>query len=254
MKHTVKSWIGAILLSLAAIFGLGYAEPARAFTLVELLVIPSEFLVANQLATVAVSNTTAGPNAHDIHLVAAAVNDRGTVFKTEGNKANPITISPNQTFHFGIRAPSTGNLSFHTMIELDTANAAVGDVMGWDVNTGQLISIMQGQVTLPAVQDIPAVGLAAGQSALVKVTNVSANNLMPTISLFMENGKLIKTMTPTVAPNQTFTHRVTATNGNLALFATVNWGDGSVGLSDVMTLDQTTGQVIAILPYVLNGN
>jgi hypothetical protein len=255
MKHPANLRKSTALCILAAVFSLVHAEPARAFTLVESIFLPAIQLVAGQFATVTVTNTLSGPNAHPIQLIAQAINDKGAPFKTEGTEATPITVDPNATFHFSVRAPANENLSFHTVVQLDTAGAAIGDVMGWDLNTGQLISIMAGQAILPAVQDVPVVGLAPGQSALVKVTNVSANSASPTITLYRETGALLVTIPiKTLAAGATFTHRVTApANGSLAFFATINWGDGSLGVSDVQTLDNATGQVIAILPYVVVG-
>ena len=250
MKFSAKSSISAGLFVLSACLGLGYAEPARAFTLIELVVIPAILVEASQLATITVSNTSG----NDVELVATAINDRGAVFKTEGSDANPITLSPNHTFRFSVRAPSTGSLSFHTMIQLNAQNAAFGDGSAWSRNGGQIIAIVPGHVTLPAVQSIPAVQLVASQSALVKVTNVSQNNVSPTINIFTLNGSLLKTATPTIAPNVTFTERVTApATGNLTFFATITWGDMNEGVSDVMTLDPSTGQVRVILPYVQPG-
>ncbi|HEV2302491.1 MAG TPA: hypothetical protein VGR91_13065 [Stellaceae bacterium] len=253
MRNSAKSWISAALFLFASVFSLGYVQPARAFTLIELLVIPPLELVTLQEAAVTITNTSGNA----VQLVATAYNDRGFAFKQEGSEANPITVAPNTTFRFSVRAPATGNLSVHTVVELSAANAAVADVMGFDSNTGQVISLMPGRTTFPQAQLLPAVQLVASQSALVKVTNTSPNDASATINLYNAKGTLFKQLTtPLLAPNVTFTHRVMApATGNLTFFATINWGDGSPpGVSDVMALGRSSGQVIAILPFVETGN
>jgi len=106
--------------------------------------------------------------------------------------------------------------------------------------------------TLIELQLVPATYLVASQSAEITVSNVTGNNLDVTITVFRESGMVMSTKTVTLAPMATATHTVqAAAGGPLTFRAAIELGTANSAISDVMTFDRTTGQVIAILPGAL---
>jgi len=101
-------------------------------------------------------------------------------------------------------------------------------------------------------QYLPAVQLVANQSAMVKVANVSNGNINATVDIIADNGTLLVTKTVSLPPARTFTVSYMnppsmATRGVRAVIE-LDTADASV--SSIMTLDKTTGEVIAILPFI----
>jgi hypothetical protein len=88
------------------------------------------------------------------------------------------------------------------------------------------------------------------QSAAVKVSNVSANNLDVVITTFGDGGHMLAQRNETLAPGATSSLVVIAKGGPLSFRATVALGSANSAVSDIMTFDETTGQVIAILPFI----
>ena len=105
--------------------------------------------------------------------------------------------------------------------------------------------------TLIETQYLPAVQLSASQLASVKVTNVTSNAVEVEISIFADGGKILSQRTVTVPAVQTVTIPVQANAaGPLSFHTVVALGTAHSAISDVMLFDKTTGQVVAILPYV----
>lgn len=133
MNSLSKSWKKlATSFALVAILSLGYIEQSRAFTLIELLLLPAVQLVAAQSALITVTNATQ-------NSVAAVI----TVFRSNGTvkEQKSVAIAQDLTVTLPVHASAAGPLTFHATIELDTANAAVADVMTLD-QTGQVIAIL----------------------------------------------------------------------------------------------------------------
>lgn len=101
--------------------------------------------------------------------------------------------------------------------------------------------------TLIELQFIPAVQLQASQSAEIAVSNVSANELEATITTFGLAGRVLSTKSLTLAPGATSTMMVTAgANSPLTFRTTVALGTAGSAVSDVMTFDKTTGEIIVV--------
>jgi hypothetical protein len=98
---------------------------------------------------------------------------------------------------------------------------------------------------------LPAVQLIAGQSADIKVTNVSLNSIIVELRTFRDNGTQIALRQVSIAPDTTFTLEVTAPASEpLSFHASLGFNTANAAVADVMTLDNQTGQVIAMLPAV----
>jgi hypothetical protein len=127
----------AASFALAAVLSVGLAERSSAFTLIELHYLPAVQLVASQSSDIKVTNVSM----NSINVVITAYRDDGSMLAQKSEM-----IAPGATFTHIIRAPSTGPLSFHATIAVDTAHAAVADVMTFDKMTGEAVLL------LPAVQ------------------------------------------------------------------------------------------------------
>ncbi len=93
--------------------------------------------------------------------------------------------------------------------------------------------------------------LVASQPALITVTNVSQNSVEAIITVFRANGTVKVQKTEAIARDSTFTLLVRAGEaGPLNFHTTVELDTANATVSDVMTLDKTTGQIIAILPFI----
>ncbi|MGO9127965.1 MAG: hypothetical protein ACLP6G_24135 [Terriglobales bacterium] len=101
--------------------------------------------------------------------------------------------------------------------------------------------------TLVEIQYLPAVQLVAGQTAAVTVSNISANNLDVTITTHEAGGQILSTKNATLAPGAT-TSLVVIAKGGMGFWTGIALGASSSAISDVMTFDKVTGQVIAIAP------
>ncbi len=98
---------------------------------------------------------------------------------------------------------------------------------------------------------LPAVQLIAGQSADIKVTNVSANSVILELRTFRDNGTQIALRQVSIAPDTTFTFEVAAPpTGPLSFHASLGFDAANAAVADVMTLDTQTGQVMVMLPAV----
>jgi hypothetical protein len=134
VKKLTTSGKVVTLFVLGAILALSSAEQLRAFTLIEIVYLPAVQLVASQSAEVKVSNIST----NDLELIITTFGDGGNVL-TQKTK----TLLPHQTFTLLVNARNVGT-SFHTVIGLSAANAAVADVMTFDKTTGQVIAILPG--------------------------------------------------------------------------------------------------------------
>jgi hypothetical protein len=135
MKNSKKSWKPVGLLALAAVLILGLVEQSRAFTLIELLetqYVPAVQLVAFQSAAVNVTNISG----NTIGVMITTTNGNGVVLKQKSQ-----AVAPGATFTV---TETAGGLPFRfsTTIALDTAQAAVSDVETFDVNTGQVMTVI----------------------------------------------------------------------------------------------------------------
>jgi hypothetical protein len=98
---------------------------------------------------------------------------------------------------------------------------------------------------------LPAVQLIAGQSADIKVTNVSANTIMVVLTTYRDNGTIITQETKSIATGTTVTLAVKAPeNAPLSFHATLGSDVANATVADVMTFDIQNSQAIAILPFI----
>ena len=106
--------------------------------------------------------------------------------------------------------------------------------------------------TLIEIQYLPAVQLVANQSAWVNVSNVAMDSVDATIAIYSGNGALLATKTVTVASGQTSTLKYTHPSGMAPnnIRAVVSLGTANAVVSDITAADVTSGQVIAILPFI----
>jgi hypothetical protein len=122
-------------------------------------------------------------------------------------------------------------------------------VAGAILNVGDVYSARA--FTLVERSLLPAVQLIAGQSADIKVTNVSANSIIVELRTFRDNGTQIALKQVSIAPETTFTLEVAAPpTGSLSFHATLGSDTAKAAVADVMTLDTQTGQVMALLPFI----
>src|SRR5579863_2374340 len=85
---------------------------------------------------------------------------------------------------------------------------------------------------------LPAVQLTAGQSADIKVTNVSPNSIIMELRTFRDNGTQIALKQVSIAPDTTFTFEVAAPpTGPLSFHASLGFDAARAAVADVMTLD-----------------
>lgn len=106
--------------------------------------------------------------------------------------------------------------------------------------------------TLIEGQYLPYIELVASQSAQINVSNVSPNDLEATITTYGMAGHMISTQTTTLAPGATTSLVVIAKpTGSLSFRTAISLSAAGSAVSDVMTFDKTTGEVIAISPGLL---
>ncbi len=108
--------------------------------------------------------------------------------------------------------------------------------------------------TLIEIQYLPAVQLVASQTALVKVSNVSLNVVDATVTFYGHNGNvLLASTSQSIAAGATFSFSYVhpATTAASDVRAVVSLDTASAAISSLMTLDKTSGEVIAILPFML---
>jgi archaellum component FlaF (FlaF/FlaG flagellin family) len=132
MESLKKPWKLAGLLALGALFSLGPVEQSRAFTLIEMLLVPAVQLVAFQSGAVNVTNTSG----NDITATITIVNGTGILLKQKTE-----TIVPGATFTVTVK-PGGLPFRFSATVALDTAQAAVADAVTFDINTGQVMAVV----------------------------------------------------------------------------------------------------------------
>jgi acyl CoA:acetate/3-ketoacid CoA transferase len=133
MRNLTKSWMLVAVLAVGAILNVGHQQAAKAFTLIEINFLPAVQLIADERADIKVTNVSV--NSVTVRLT--VYNDEGTVIAQLQH-----SIAAGTTFTHAVRAPSTGPLSFHAIVESDTAHATVSDAMAFDKSTGQVIAIL----------------------------------------------------------------------------------------------------------------
>ncbi|MGA8153973.1 MAG: hypothetical protein WB952_23685 [Terriglobales bacterium] len=95
-------------------------------------------------------------------------------------------------------------------------------------------------------QYLPAVQLVASQSAAVKVSNITGNDLDITITIFKGNGEVLSRKSETLAPLATATRMITVKDAT-RIRAVVALGSAQSAVSDVLVFDKTTGEVSSAL-------
>ncbi|MGO9265089.1 MAG: hypothetical protein ACLQBA_09430 [Candidatus Binataceae bacterium] len=108
--------------------------------------------------------------------------------------------------------------------------------------------------TLIETQLLPAVQLVASQTLLVKVSNVSLDPVEVTVTLYGHSGNVLQTSNNlSLAAGATFSvsyvHPSTTAASDVRGVVTLDTANATV--SSIMTLDKTSGEVIAILPFML---
>ena len=107
--------------------------------------------------------------------------------------------------------------------------------------------------TLIEIQYLPAVQVVAGQSAAVKVSNVSTASVDVVIAIFGgDGGTLLVSKTVSLAAGHTMSFPYSNTlTGNREIRAVVSLGTASAAVSDIETFDKTSGEVMVALPFLL---
>ena len=132
MRSINRSWKIVSVFALGVVLSVGYGSPTLAFTLVERLLLPAVQLVAGQAAAIKVTNFSTS----SVMIVIRTYNDDGGIIAHEGR-----TIGAGMTFTDTVQATAKSPLSFHVVIELDTPNALVSDVLTISKQTGEVIAI-----------------------------------------------------------------------------------------------------------------
>ena len=103
--------------------------------------------------------------------------------------------------------------------------------------------------TFVETQYLPAVQLAAGQSAAVNVTNIAGGGtLVAVVTIINGLGSTVSAKTETIAAGVTVSIPVKAGGKPLRLFATVALDAPQAAICDIETFDVNSGQVLAIVP------
>jgi hypothetical protein len=133
MRNLRKSWSPIYLFAAGAILNLGNEHSARAFTLIETSLLPAVQLIAGQSANIKVTNVSA----NTIIVVLTTYRDNGAIITQETK-----SIATGTTLTFAVKAPANDPLSFHATLGSDTAQAALADVMTFDIDNGEAIAIL----------------------------------------------------------------------------------------------------------------
>jgi hypothetical protein len=105
--------------------------------------------------------------------------------------------------------------------------------------------------TLIEIQYLPAVQLVANQSAIVNVSNTSTESVEFIVDIYSASGTLLASKTVTLPAGQTFALLyLNRLSGNRTIRAVVSLGTASAAVSDLVTFDKTSGEIIAIVPAV----
>jgi hypothetical protein len=247
MKYLTKSARIRAIFAAAAGLGCFSAAPAHAFTVKESLFLTSVQMQASQPIDlfIKVSNVSAAK----VDLVLIAYNEKGQIVKTAGTTAAPITVAPKATFSFSLSAPTTGTKNFHAIVNLDTLNAVVADLVTIDSTTGQQIAIEPAKSTLPAKQLIGTVELAPKQSAKVELSNATGSSVGAALEIVDDAGKVLKSFKVTIPANATNILTLTASaTSSLGFHTIVTWSAPHLGGADVVVLD-SSGNTLAALPF-----
>ena len=137
MKNLKISWKLVALFVLGGIGSFFYVTRSRAFTLIELQLLPAVQLLPGQSAIIAVSNTSS----NDVDATMSAYRANGTLLKQR-----TVTLAPGTTQTLVVIA-GTDSQIFRTAIALSASQSAVSDVELLDKTTGQVTAVL-----LPAVQ------------------------------------------------------------------------------------------------------
>jgi hypothetical protein len=133
MRNFRKSWLPIYLVAAGAILNFGNEHSARAFTLIERSFVPAVQLVAGQSADIKVTNVSA----NTIIVVLTTYRDNGTLITQETR-----SIATGTTFTLAVKAPVDAPLSFRATLGSDAPQAAVADVMTFDIKSSQAIAIL----------------------------------------------------------------------------------------------------------------
>ena len=116
------------------------------------------------------------------------------------------------------------------------------------VSTGYVIRSRA--FTLIEFQYVPAVQLVANQLVNVNVSNVSTESVEIIVDIYAGNGTLLVTKTETLAAGHTFIlpYRQPAGTTSNTIREVIGLGTANAAVSDVVTFDKTSGEVIAVAP------
>jgi hypothetical protein len=131
MRNFGRSWLPICLFATGAI--LASEHSARAFTLIERSLLPAVQLIAGQSADIKVTNVSS----NTIIVVLTTFRDNGTIIAQETK-----SIATGTTLTLAVKAPENAPLSFHAILGSDAVNAAVADVMTFDIQDSHAIAIL----------------------------------------------------------------------------------------------------------------
>lgn len=243
MKNLRTSWKLIALFAVAAVASTGYVVRSRAFTLIELQYLVPEELLVNQTAVVNVSNTSS----ESVEAVVDIYSGNGLLLKQR-----TLSVAAQTTLPVTYKLPAGAASNWiRAVVGLGTANVAVTDIGVINPTTGELVVIARGvQLAAPAFTELlPAVQLVAKQPACVFVANVSTDSVSGSIAIYAGNGTLLETLPITVAAGKTNCLMYTP-RSPITIRAVVSLPNGGSVVSDLATFDVTSGNLIAILPFI----
>ena len=225
------------LIALGAILSIGFVQDARAFTLVETQLLPAVQLGVLQALLASVSNFSTG----SVSVTINVLNASGTIVMT---KTSTVAGGKSLVIKF-TNGGNTG--SYSAVVEASVAGAVTSDLEVLNSN-GQVAAVSLPFInTSPATQNMPGVRLIPGQSGAVTVTNITTASVQFTATVSDNSGNTVLTQSGTLVAGQTmtfpFSNAGTANNGYRAVVS----APASAVVSDLMTFDKTSGNIIVIV-------
>ena len=135
MKKLKSLWRLLVLFALVATLSLSYVQRSRAFTLIELQLLPAVQLIDNQAAAVEVSNISS----ESVDVVVSLFMGDGSMLLSKS-----ATIVPGRTLTVPYKQAATGAGGLiRGVVASSTANAVVSDIMTFDKTSGEIIAVLK---------------------------------------------------------------------------------------------------------------
>jgi len=194
-------------------------------------------LAPSQFAQVALSNISTGQVSTTINIL----NSSGGTFATKTSN-----VSANKTFVFRFQNGSATAV-YSAVVTSSVASTIVADLQVLGLNN-EVSAVLIPQPITKTVVNIPSARLVPGQSGVASVTNITTATVQFTLTVLDANGKTVLTESPSLSAGQTlsysFSNQGTANNGYRAVVST---SVANTVVADMLLLEKTTGQIMAIL-------